>query len=510
MEKDFFKLFKVFPIALVCVGLIIARVYISVDKVEKPSLPTNKLLTVTDESRYIDNIFDKVDADTNILYTEAVNYNGEKENLLLDVYRPSGDTQTNRPAIIWIHGGGFTNGSKDVGAEKDWAIDFAKKGYVTVNINYRLRQEVKSWDALEDAVQDAAATLKWLIENSEKYGVDKNKIAIGGFSAGAYTAINLCYSDFNVYGLDKKSIFAVIDLAGGELHCGQVKKGDPACIMIHGTNDNKVAYSNSENLANTLKKNGIYNTLYPIKGADHDITSHYDAITNEITKFLYKVLTGNDVKKAINEGKSYDYDKVRQRLDTGKSYEVKQVDLKVDGRLDEWVNCEIMTLDQLKDAGTSLPSKQDFSATAMVGWNEKEPSRIYIAVTVIDDHIQDINSAEKNWFNDDCLEIAFDLSNNGRAVPIVKGAIGATGKDLSLLFNKENMEYKIVNEGNKYVYEMAIDLANEKFKIKAGECIGFSLSYNECENNVRQHQIGWIAGKASDRVNFGNLNFVVD
>lgn len=195
------------------------------------------------------------------------------------------------------------------------------------------------------------------------------------------------------------------------------------------------------------------------------------------------------------------------------------MDIKIDGKLDEWGDSDSITIDQLKDVGISLPGKEDFSGTAMVGWNEQDPKRIYIACTITDDIIQDINNAKTDWFKDDCLEIAFDLSKDGIASPITKGAIGATGRDLSLLFNKKNTEYKIVKEGNKYIYEMAIDITksestipdvNKNFKAKVGDTIGLSLSYNECENDTREQQIGWIAGKASDRVNFGNLNFVAD
>jgi len=97
-------------------------------------------MEVTDSSRYVEPIFDDVTVKKDIVYSEVVNYKKEAQQLTLDVYQSENDTEVNRPAIIWIHGGGFTNGSKDSGLfEKDLAIDFAKKGYVTVDINYRLR-----------------------------------------------------------------------------------------------------------------------------------------------------------------------------------------------------------------------------------------------------------------------------------------------------------------------------------------------------------------------------------
>ena len=52
--------------------------------------------------------------------------------------------------------------------------------------------------------------------------------------------------------------------------------------------------------------------------------------------------------------------------------------------------------------------------------------------------------------------------------------------------------------------------ANKNLKITANTLIGFSIAYNDCENNIREHQIGWTAGNSSDRATFGNLQFIAD
>jgi acetyl esterase/lipase len=518
MKKDFFKSFKTHTIVIICLIVIILSVHNLLGKLKVPTVSTNNLISVKDSSRYINNIFEKIDTETNIVYGEATNDKGEQEKLLLDVYKPSEDKATNRPAIIWVHGGGYTSGSKDYGIEKDLAIDFAKKGYVTININYRLSQAAGT-KAVKDAVSDCSAALKWLIENSEKYGVDKDHIALGGYSAGANAIINICYSNPKLYNINKKDIFAAIDLAGGSLYLENSYKDSPPCVIIQGTSDTKVSYSSSKALSDSLNEHGIYNVLHPIKGSNHDLVASYDEVSNEITKFLYKVLTGKDIEITTNKGNSNEVNKVKQRHVSGKVYNAKQVNLNIDGNLNEWGDSEIMKLDELKDVGNSMPSKDDFTGTAMIGWNEKDPTRIYIAATIIDDVIQDENDAKLKWFNDDCLEIAFDLANSDKIPPITKWVIGATGKDLSVLADKQNTEYKIVKDGNKYIYEMAINItkpesalpdANSKFKIEPQTNIGFSLSYNECENHVRQEQIGWTKGSANDRGTFGNLIFVSD
>ena len=60
------------------------------------------------------------------------------QTLKLDVYQPHGDTVTKRPAIVWVHGGGFKTGTKTSGEIVDQANEFAKRGYLNVSIDYRL------------------------------------------------------------------------------------------------------------------------------------------------------------------------------------------------------------------------------------------------------------------------------------------------------------------------------------------------------------------------------------
>ena len=66
----------------------------------------------------------------------------------------------------------------------------------------------------------------------------------------------------------------------------------------------------------------------------------------------------------------------------------------------------------------------------------------------------------------------------------------------------------MTQKGNTRNYEIAIDLNNidpsireskETLVPEDGKAIGFSIAYNDCENGKREHQIGWTAGKSSDR-----------
>jgi len=88
--------------------------------------------------RYRDFVFSTVSTTTDVMYGSAVNNSAQTVPLLLDIYEPVGDTVTERPAIVWVHGGSFSGGDKTSPELIDEMNTFAKKGYFNVSINYRL------------------------------------------------------------------------------------------------------------------------------------------------------------------------------------------------------------------------------------------------------------------------------------------------------------------------------------------------------------------------------------
>jgi hypothetical protein len=190
-----------------------------------------------------------------------------------------------------------------------------------------------------------------------------------------------------------------------------------------------------------------------------------------------------------------------------KQYDAMQVNnFVVDGNLDEWgTEDPVIILDELKDVGAQLPDPDDFSGEVMVGWNKSDPERVYLAYTVIDDELQDINPPNDNWWNDDSAEIIFDFLNNGTNT---KWAIGATG-ELGATATEDNTEFAIIisDAKNQYIYEIAVT-GISGFKADDGVNVGLSPIYDDGENGVREHQIGWIAGGANDNNNQGDINFI--
>lgn len=235
-----------------------------------------------------------------IPFGESINFKGEKETLLLDIYSPSEVVTKNRPVILWIHGGGFRYGNdKSQKYIVEMASRFAKRGYVCLSINYRVRENPKDDKpgTMTDALEDAMKGLNWLRENSEKLGIDKSKIIVGGGSAGGIIAVNFCYKDAsNSKKWDKTGIVALVDLWGSPDNSWgsfTIDKNDPPTIIVHGTEDASVPYTNSEKLLSELKLKGVKHELIAIEGAGHTPTSYMDDFEVKIAKFLNDIISVN-------------------------------------------------------------------------------------------------------------------------------------------------------------------------------------------------------------------------
>ena len=83
--------------------------------------------------RYQTEIFSSV-TKTTVNYSDVYT-NAHHE---IDIYTPDGDTEINRPLILFMHGGSFYGGNKTDTDCEDFCESFAKRGYVTASVNYRL------------------------------------------------------------------------------------------------------------------------------------------------------------------------------------------------------------------------------------------------------------------------------------------------------------------------------------------------------------------------------------
>ncbi len=111
--------------------------------------------------------------------------------LLLDIYQPAEQSSALRPAVVLIHGGGWT--SFDKSTMHTMGMFLARCGFVAFAVDYRLMHGNENiWPAQLDDVQRA---VRWVRANAVKYGVDPDHIGAFGHSAGAQLAALLGMED---------------------------------------------------------------------------------------------------------------------------------------------------------------------------------------------------------------------------------------------------------------------------------------------------------------------------
>jgi hypothetical protein len=285
--------------------------------------------------RYIDSVFTSVKKTTGVQYGNNTNYLGIPENLLLDIYEPENDTLSKRPLMIWVHGGAFLSGTRENEDVVFYCNEFAKKGYVTASIDYRLGSLpiiTEFMGAVIRAIQDMKAAIRFFRENKDFYRIDTSEIICGGTSAGAFTAIHAGYMNENEIpdsinltetgGLEGNSgnpgfsseFHLIINCWGAIWDTTWIKPGDIPIVGIHGTSDNTVPcyYGNALGLfpvygsaiiARVATRLGIPNTLKLFYGADHqlaggsneDVKARYDTSVNVISQFVYNVLLSSPI-----------------------------------------------------------------------------------------------------------------------------------------------------------------------------------------------------------------------
>jgi acetyl esterase/lipase len=201
------------------------------------------------------------------------------------------------PAVIWIHGGGFNDGDKAKGRETNFCHEMVLHGYVSMSINYKLRR-MKDQVTWPQCVYDAKSAVRWLRANADKFGIDPERIAVAGGSAGGNLAAMLavtgpadgleptgegstkvsCAIDFygavDLLKYHDMKMFAKTRTEAPELYVKgspitHVDAQDAPLLLIHGTKDETVALSQSESLASKCKAAGLEHELIVVPDAPH-------------------------------------------------------------------------------------------------------------------------------------------------------------------------------------------------------------------------------------------------
>jgi acetyl esterase/lipase len=271
-----------------------------------------------------------------ITYSTVMGY----RPLKLDLYH-STTAKELRPAVIFLHGGGWFVGSprmvSPVFGEKDQALAaLAARGYVTIGATYRLSGEAR----FPAAIEDVKAAIRWTRANAAKYGIDPKRVALWGESAGAYLAI-LGGTSCGVAALEGKGgnpeqsscVQAVVDFYGPNdfaqmdsqnrpdaqirhsaadspeskfLGCSlpecpkellqlaspltSIKADTPPFLIMHGDVDTAVPIQQSRLLRDALKAKGVPVTLVEVPGVNHGFAGATAEQGRKINEQLYKFL----------------------------------------------------------------------------------------------------------------------------------------------------------------------------------------------------------------------------
>jgi acetyl esterase/lipase len=116
---------------------------------------------------------------------------GTDRQLLCDIWRPS-DGNVSGLALVYLHGSGFAIGDKDFYTRKLFT-HLAAQGHTVMDIAYRLIPETDIYGMVGDAKRAVA----WIKANADQYGIDPDKIVLGGASAGAHIALLAGYTPEN-------------------------------------------------------------------------------------------------------------------------------------------------------------------------------------------------------------------------------------------------------------------------------------------------------------------------
>jgi acetyl esterase/lipase len=238
-----------------------------------------------------------------VIYEKDVESGKGGETMLhLDIARPEKSDKP-APCIVVIHGGGWRGGNFKVHVPQ--ILEFAKRGYVSATIQYRLVPTAR----FPAQIEDVKCAVRYLRANADKYGINKERFGAVGFSAGAHLSMLLGTMDAKD-GLEGKggnpdqsskvqavvSFFGPTDLAQKDFPAAvngmlydfldgmpqdkpdvykaaspvtYVDKGDAPMLLYQGTKDGLVPYNQANLMADAMTNVGLAGRVELLLGANH-------------------------------------------------------------------------------------------------------------------------------------------------------------------------------------------------------------------------------------------------
>ncbi|WP_407570815.1 alpha/beta hydrolase [Deinococcus altitudinis] len=253
-----------------------------------PLLAVSGLFTLVSCAGGVLGTLNAVSSTSGLNVVSNLHYGPDPRNLL-DLYQPAArpDKTERAPMLLFIHGGSWTNGDKN--EYKFVGESFAREGYVTAVMSYRLAPV----HPYPEYVQDGAQALKFMRDHAAEYGGDPDRLYVMGHSAGAFNAVELVDNArwLQEAGVPISAVKAVVGIAGPYSYDyrGQptanafpkgsdpadvmpsfhVRKNAPANLLLVAGNDMVVDPSNGLKMQAALQAAGVPVTFTVLPGLNH-------------------------------------------------------------------------------------------------------------------------------------------------------------------------------------------------------------------------------------------------
>lgn len=320
--KRFFKLFSLFFIVTTVVLLIVfhKRIILSYEIV-------NKYLTLKNQIWTTQEIDVEKSADS-MEYRDVVYKNTNGVPLTLDVYTPLKQVYKTSPVILYVHGGSFAYGNKNIPEALTPILDtFREQGYTIISTSYELMRNKENFNK---QVSDIKDTIRWIYKNKTDYNFDTDEIGVIGISSGAYLSLMAGYSNNKDFTDDSdlsnypSSVKYLIDFAGptdlslldtsalnydlSKIFTSIKNKDDllqkynpidyvtpksPNTLIIHSNLDSLVPYESSKKLYDQLISQKANAELITLNSTAHDLSSISSNDISSISKGLLKFIIFN-------------------------------------------------------------------------------------------------------------------------------------------------------------------------------------------------------------------------
>lgn len=303
------KFFKVLGIVLILVILVSGIFVFSIrDKIGLTVNILKKYSEFVEGNNLLIDSNNSIDLESSKDYKEVVYKNTNGIPLTLDIFNAKKDLKNGSPVIIYVHGGSWVYGNKDIPDAISPLLDaFREEGYVIISISYELMSGEENFSK---QISDVKDSIRWVHKNKEKYNFNENKIGVIGASSGAHLSLMAAYSNDNDFIDDEElkdysskikyliDFFGPTDLSTLDMNnlnwdleqiinsvgdnkeeilnryspINYVNKNEPTTLIIHSRKDSIVPYENAEVLYDELKNKKNKVDLITLEGATHDFS----------------------------------------------------------------------------------------------------------------------------------------------------------------------------------------------------------------------------------------------